>query len=305
MINYTHNNHLIYDIGGRSFGSRENSFESYTVKVGTVDLDRYNNTTYEEELQRVARLISTELGSTPVLMLSGGSDSELVARTFKNIKCPIRCVTIKMENEYNIEDVISAQKIANDLEINLEIVDFNIRDFYNSGEALDLGKKLQCSQIAYLMVYKVIEKLNQPAMMGGEIVLSRNVNQSSSFWCYSFLENDDASAIRFSQLTQIPLINEWFSYTPELLLKWLESRTIRKLIATSKSNYKLSSISSKSKVLLELCPSLEMQKKRHGFENLLGFNKEVKDKIASQMVQRLNTSLDGIEYTDVIKQLRG
>ena len=296
---------MVYDIGGRSFGYRENSFESYNVKVGTVDLDRYDSTTYDQELQRAARLISNELGTTPILMLSGGSDSELVARTFKNINHPVRCVTIKMENKYNIEDVVSAQRIANDLDIDLEIIDFDIKDFYNSGEAVELGKKLQCSQIAYLMVYKVIEKLNQPAMMGGEVVLSRSVDQSSSFWYYSFLENDDASAMRFSQSTQIPLINEWFSYTPELLLKWLESDTIRKLIATSKSNCKLSSISSKYKVLLELYPSLEMQHKRHGFENLLGFNKEVKDTIASQMTQRLNTSLDGIEYTDVIKQLRG
>jgi len=305
MTNYTHNNHLLYDIGGRSFGFRENPFESYNVKVGTVDLDRYKNTTYDEELQRIARLVLTDLGSTPILMLSGGSDSELVARTFKKIKRPIRCVTIRMENEYNIEDVISAQKIANDLDFDLEIIDFDVRNFYNSGEALELGKKLQCSQIAYLMVYTVIEKLNQPAMMGGEVVLSRNVNQNPSSWYYSFLENDDASAMRFSQLTQIPLINEWFSYTPESLLKWLESYTIKKLIATSDSNYKLSSVSSKYKVLLELCPDLKPQVKRHGFENLLGFNKEVKDKIASQMVQRLNTNLDGIEYTDVIKQLRG
>ena len=38
-MNFTHNNHLTYTIGGRLYGYREDVTEKYVVDIGSIDLD--------------------------------------------------------------------------------------------------------------------------------------------------------------------------------------------------------------------------------------------------------------------------
>ena len=68
-------------------------------------------------------------------------------------------------------------------------------------------------------------------------MLRRHVDVSGSQWYYCFRENEDASAIRFSLKYNIPLVNEWFSYTPEMMGYYLEHSNIQRLI-NNKHNYK-------------------------------------------------------------------
>jgi len=110
--------------------------------------------------------------------------------------------------------------------------------------------------------------------------------------------------MRFSNMYNVPLVNEWFSYTPELLLYWLEDTDINKLV-TTKFNYKLTSVSSKNDILKRLVPEIRVRKKTHGFENLLGFNFQAYRQLTSKQICRLESSLDGIEYFKTINLLRG
>ena len=135
-------------------------------------------------------------------------------------------------------------------------------------------------------------------------MLKRNTNTDPSTWHYCFRENEDASAMRFSNLYNIPLVNEYFSYTPELLLYYLEHADIKSLIS-NKYNYKLSSVSSKNAILKKLVPEIRVRKKTHGFEKLLAFNYEATRHMASTQISRLEDSLDGIEYNRIIKMLKG
>jgi hypothetical protein len=101
----------------------------------------------------------------------------------------------------------------------------------------------------------------------------------------------------------IPLVNEWFSYTPELMLYYLEHSGISELVST-KYNYKLTSFSSKNVILKNLLPEIKVRKKTHGFEKLLGFNLEAYRKLTNQQVCRLESSLDGIEFNETIRILK-
>jgi hypothetical protein len=133
--------------------------------------------------------------------------------------------------------------------------------------------------------------------------LTRYVNAKNSHWYYTFRENEDASAMRFSNHYNIPLVNEWFSYTPELLLYYLENPKIQELV-TDRFNYKLSSVSSKNKILRRLCPYIMPKKKTHGFESLIAFNHSAYKGIGKDQIKRLEFSLDGISIDDVLAQLR-
>jgi hypothetical protein len=304
-MHFTYNNHLKYFIGGREFGTRENSFEKFNVNLGSIDIDHYRNNNLSSELRRISDLVYQQLGKDIVLFLSGGTDSEIVARNFISIGFKPKCITIRLPG-YNEYDVNLAINIAKELDLDCTIVDIDIKDYFYSGKAQDLGDNIQCSQITYLMVYEQIKKMSSPAVMGGEVLLRRNIQVDPSCWNYVFRENEDASAMRFSLKYNIPLVNEWFSYTPEAMLYYLEDPSIISLVS-EKYNYKLSSFSIKNDILKRLLPDigLTVRKKTHGFEKLLGFNLEALRRIPEKQIQRLEASLDGINFETTLQMLRG
>jgi len=303
MINFTHNNHLVYSIGARAYGYRNNGMEKFNVSLGGVDKDYYRRSNYANELRRTADLVYKDLGKDLIVFLSGGTDSEIVLRNFLDIGIKPKCAVIKFKDDYNAPDVAEAIAIARELSVDLEILDFDVKEFFRSGEATELGESIQCSQITYITVYKNILRMGQPAIMGGEALLTRGVGNVSE-WYYTFRENEDGSAIRFSNIYNIPLVNEWFSYTPELLLYYLEDDEIQKLIS-EKYNYKLSSVSTKNAVLRRLYPNIRPKIKTHGFERLLAFNFETYRAIGRNQIKRLESSIDGIPLSRAITMLRG
>ena len=303
-MNFTHNNHLTYTTGDRLYGYREEPTEKFKVDIGAVDKDHYAKSSWLEEQYRTADLIYKDYGKDFVVMFSGGTDSEIVLHAFKKIGVKPRAVFIKFVGDYNLPDLELAIQITNSLDIKLDIIPFDIVNFYSNGKAHEFAGELQCSQMAYLSVYHHIAKLGLPAVMGGEMLMKRHVSASGSKWFYCFRENEDASAIRFSKKYSIPLVNEWFSYTPEMMGYYLERPRIQELI-TNKHNGKMTSVSSKNAILNHLFPGLVKKIKTTGFEQLLGFNGESYANLANTYVKRLESSLDGIYIDDVYKKLFG
>ena len=303
-MNFTHNNHLTYTTGGRPYGYREDVTDKFKVDIGSVDKDHYAKSSWLEEQSRTADLIYKDYGKDFVVMFSGGTDSEIVLHAFKKIGVNPRAVFIKFSGDYNLHDLELAIQITNQLDIKLEIIPFDIINFYRNGIAHDFAAELQCSQMAYLSVYYHIAKLGVPAIMGGEMLMKRQVKPSGSKWFYCFRENEDASAMRFSNKYHIPLVNEWFSYTPEMMGYYLERPRIQDMMA-DKHNGKMTSVSTKNTVLNYLHPNLVKKVKTTGFEKLLGFNGETYAHLANTYVKRLESSLDGIYIEDVYKKLFG
>lgn len=302
MTNYTLSNHLQYSVGGREFGYREQPWEQYKVTMGSVDPDIYRTSNWREELKRTADSVYKEFGKDLVVFLSGGTDSEIVVRNFLEIGVKPKCAIIKFDGNYNDYDVLEAQKIAVELDLDLEILDFDVIDFHMSGEAKEFGAAIQCPQVTYLTVYHNILKLGAPAVMGGELLLSKKIKQNPE-WYYTFRELEDASAMRFSELYNLPLVNEWFSYTPEMVLYYLEHPTIVDLV-NNKIEYKLSSVSSKNRILQGLYPDTRRKLKTHGFERLRAFNFESYHEIWRSFVKRTESTIDGIVIEDCLKMLR-
>jgi hypothetical protein len=303
-MNFTLNNHLRYTIGDRQFGIREYPYEKFKVSIGKIDTDYYKTSNWLQEQYRVAELISKEYGNDFVVMFSGGTDSEIVLRAFKHIGIIPRVVFIKFSNDYNVDDFIIAKRITDDLGLTLESIDFDVKEFYHSGQAYEFATDIQCRQMAYLTVYHHIRKMQLPAVMGGEMMLRRHTSPAAGKWYYCFRENEDASAMRFSLKFNVPLVNEWFSYTPEMMGYYLAHPKIQWLI-TDRFNYKTSSVSTKNEVLAELMPSILDKVKTHGYEKLMGFNGETYNTLYLSHTKRLESSLDGIFIDEVYTQLFG
>jgi hypothetical protein len=301
-MNFTLNNHLTYTIGGRQFGYRENVYEKFSVSVGSIDPDHYRTSNWIEEQYRTADIVSKEYGKDFVVMFSGGTDSEIVVRSFLEIGITPRICFVKFKGDYNINDLDEAQQVADELGLRLEVLEFDVLEFYNSGEAFEFAAGLQCRQMAYLTVYYNILKLQVPAVMGGEMMMRKNVLPGRSEWYYCFRENEDASAMRFSYKYNIPLVNEWFSYTPEMIAYYLEIPAIQDLV-NDKNIYKLASVSTKNRTLYKLFPACTRKRKTHGYEQLLGFNGETYHELYRSHIKRLEPSLDGVTINDLKTQL--
>lgn len=302
MFNFTHKNHLKYSIGGREYGYRENGTEKYSVDIGSIDFDHYKKNNYQKELARIADLVLADLGKDLVLFLSGGTDSEIVLRSFLDIGFRPRCCTVKFKDGYNYQDVLESIEVAKELGVSLDIIDFDVKDFYYSGQAEEFAREIQCTQITYLLIYHHVHKLSLPSVMGGELLLTRSISNDSNYWYYTFRENEDASAMRFSNRYKIPLVNEYFSYTPEIMLYFLESNSGVQNLLNDK--YKLTSVSSKNDILRNLYPGIRRKIKTHGFEKLLAFNYECYKDILKDEYRRLESSLDGIPLDEVMKKLK-
>lgn len=303
-MNFTYKNHLKYYIDNKLYGFRENGHEKFSVSIGSVDREYFQKSSFQNELRRTADYVYSDYGKDFALFLSGGTDSEIVARNFLSIGVKPSCFVIRLIGGYNESDVCEAIDLAKNLGLKIQVLDFDVLEYFNSGAANEFGAKIQCTQITYLMVYQNILKLGMPSVMGGELLLKRNVSSDPSSWYYCFRENEDASAIRFSNTYNIPLVNEWFSYTPELMLFYLQHSDVINLVKT-RLNYKLSSVSSKNTFLKTLLPEIRVRKKTHGFEELLGFNFEVYRHLTSNQILRLTDCIDGIEYENAKKILIG
>jgi len=303
-MNFTYNNHLKYTINDKLYGYREEPYDQFKVTVGEIDTEYYATSNWLQEQYRTADLVSKEFGKDLSVMFSGGTDSEIVLRSFLNIGVTPNIYFIKFTNDANIGDYYEVQRVCKELNVKFNTIEFDVIDFYKSGAAHEFAKELQCSQLAYLSVYYNVLKLQTPSVMGGEMFLRRHVNVTGSRWYYCIRENEDCSAMRFSLKYNIPLVNEWFSYTPEMVLYYLENSDIQSLI-TDRYNYKLSSVSSKNKILEKIFPNVPWKIKTNGYEKMLGFNFESYKVLEKEYTNRLVVNLDGIYIEDVLKQLHG
>ena len=82
-MNFTLNNHVKYYIGDRLYGYRQTPYEKYVVETGKIDKEYYKKSNYIQELYRTADLVTQDLGKSPNVMFSGGTDSEMVLRSLK------------------------------------------------------------------------------------------------------------------------------------------------------------------------------------------------------------------------------
>lgn len=304
-MEFTLNNHLKYFINEELFGIRKNPLDRYTVEVGKIDEDHYKKSSLYLELLRTADLVHNQLGNDFEIYFSGGTDCEIVIKSFLAIGIKPKLLTIRYTDNSNSFEVVQAQRIAIDLGLKLEIIDFDVREFYFSGESAILSQQIYCPQLLFCVLFEVVKRRQTAAVMGGNVPLTKKIGNFDPYWYYTYVEYEESCSIRFSQRFNIPTIYEFFSYTPEAMLFWLESEGIKKLV--NDDNFKLKAESSKNKILVDDLPqfNIELRIKTHGWEKTTAFNHEASRHLSSKLIPRLTDCLDGIEYTEVIKKLRG
>ena len=311
--NTTYNDHIKFYTDDILYGNSKDPNRKYRVEFGSIDKDYYRTSNYCEELKRVADLQYNIFGKELIVFLSGGLDSEIALRSYLKIGIKPRCVIIRFVNALNPgrienqDEVEAAIKTANTLLVDYELYDFDVLDFYLSGEAAELAVRYTCSEFPILVYYKIcINFASYPCIFCCEVLLEKrkDINLNPE-WYVRFQETLESATYRVYQDTGIPIVMEWYYYTPELLLYFLESPYIQKLVNT-KSQY-VASTRVKNEILRKLVPDVadSTKAKTYGYENLTNMVVEANWQFKYLMPYRVDSVDHGTSYDDVIRMLKG
>lgn len=309
-LNLTDNEHLYWghefaDLRHpESFSRRRQSEDRFYFGLGQL---RRPPLPFAAELRRaLGRLVDTH-GTKLNLFYSGGSDSEVILRELVALGVTPRVHVIKFEDALNAHETVHADELCMSLGITPYVWKHNIRNAIDCGIYYEWGTKWQCTQMAYLTVLYYAARLQRPVIMGGEVYLQKHQSSdlgvhTPSSWNYVYREDEDGVTYRYSNETGHKIINEVFTYTPELLYSYLAHPMVAE-VAQDKVPGKITLLSIKRKVYeQELGYKLRATTKFHGFERLNWTNIACRRHIEYDL-PNMKTVL--WEYTKLMAHLQG
>jgi hypothetical protein len=256
---------LKWKTNGVDYALRKNKNDTVTFTF-----DRITRTlgSYKQELYNNARAIRDYYSGTFDVLYSGGIDSEVILRVFKELNIKHNTIVVKYKNDYNVREIEYAIASLTSLNIPYKIIDFDLKRFYEN-EAYDLCIKSSCLRVGRVNHLKFCLDFcdNIPVMGEGDIYWYRNGGiDYSNPPNWKFLMSE-ASHNCGMYLTNIGRENvcDFYEFTPYLIKAYNQQPLMQQLL-TDKIPGKLSNWSSKWLMHRELWPDLLQRPKLTGLE---------------------------------------
>jgi hypothetical protein len=214
-LTYSHNNHAV---------NRVNSEGKYEVLYGRAES---STNTFREEVERAARLIGmkAEEEKLPVYVyMSGGQDSEVMARGFLAAGVQFTAIILQYEEDRNIHDIRHALDFCAERGIKVRLLGFNLHRFLMA-QYSELAAKYHCPDVSILTHTWCIENLEPhfPVIGGGDLeFIRRRTNHAA--WNYDLVrveKTQSLAPIAALKVRRRSGATRFFSYTPELMHAYL------------------------------------------------------------------------------------
>jgi hypothetical protein len=200
--------------------------------IGNNITEKIQPESYYKELYNNASKMKDEHPGTWDMLFSGGIDSEVVVRVFKDLGIKHNTVIFRYENNYNIRDVSSAEEICKSLNIPYTIIDFELQKFYEN-EAYDLFKKTLVPLNFRLPHIKFMDYIdNIPVMGEAEPYWKRDYGidySKPSTWRFVMGE-EGHSCSNYLQNLGRENICDWYEYTPNVIMAFNDLPEIKALL---------------------------------------------------------------------------
>lgn len=229
---YTAHNYLVYGYNNQPFTRRQWLYDQFFVKINSPWYDRPNPVDpldFKVSCIIAASLIGARSDKEIVVCLSGGIDSEMVARFFLKAEINFSAAILVMNDGLNIHDIQYAYDFCDANNIQYEEFHVDVNQFFEKEKTF-----IKESQAYYAiqvlqnwLISEVARKGKFPVMGGGDLSLIRSVPADFSHlryeyngdilddWYVYFSEDAGFSASRFMQSYNIHGVNNFFSYWPE------------------------------------------------------------------------------------------
>ncbi len=311
MFEYTHKNH--FQFGYYNNDSHQwmpprcaDAEHEFAVRFGVC---KYYATNFRAECENAATLISQSADDFLNIMFSGGSESEVVVRTFLNLKIPFKVSIMKFKNDLNIHDISFAVVFCEQHGIKYDIFELDIKNFLDD-EMFEYAERTQCPSPQLPATMWLADQIDGLPIMGsGEPYIAKVVPDDyvpgvspyePSEWRFTEKEMIQAWYRHFI-IQGRDAIPGFFQYTPELMHSFLCHSTIVNLTHDRQVG-KLSSVSSKSEMYRWWFPDMIPRPKFTGFERITEWDEVARENL-SEKFGRFNRVVS-TEYNDFMHRLQ-
>lgn len=292
------NNWMTYSFDdGPIFGPKLS--KSSTFKIHFAKNLKVKDLHYFDALKYNAEMVAENFRGPFDVLLSGGIDSEIVVRLNHRLGIKQNVYTFRLENNYNIRDVESAQTICDSLGIKLNIIDWNLKRWVEN-DAYDVYQKTHSPIIERMVRFDWFKYFDNIIVMGeGEPYWRRELEgnyEQKSQWHLYWVEDYFMSSI-YANLTGQTVIGEWYNYTPEVVKSFHKLPIVKKLL-NDEIPGKISCWSTRTEIHKDLFPEIKHKIKLVGYEGETGnpFSKpEFLTKFQEEIIR--DTSNHGYKFT--------
>jgi len=289
---YTIDNHFTFGYNGVPFAEKKNyetdkffcTYSRCSREPGSFKQECIN-TANEVSLQ------AEQLDRIPYLFLSGGLDSEVVAKAFLDAGVDFKVISFRFKNNFSSHEIHYIDKFIK--KHNLEHSYYDIDpDWLLTSEAEDYLYQSQCSQSEMLPHMKLIKHVwdnlkGFPVFGNGDLYVSKEINKewllkdrSLPKYEWLYIEYEYIVAwFRFAIEHKILGAIGFFQQNPYIVLAMIREPRMQDCF-DDRLMYKLSCRSSKPSVYKKYWPDLLGRMKYHGGEQISGICIELNRKLS-------------------------
>lgn len=294
MYNYTHKQHFKFGYNNEWFNHRNDEHDRWHVDYGTIEREPLD---FKAESYRVAQLIENEsmrLGLPIDLMYSGGTESEMMVRSFVEQGIPAHVHIMRFKDGLNQHDIQDAEAYCEDHGIKPIYHDLDLLHFWRE-DCWEYAERTKCISPQLLSTMWLMDQLDGLPVMGSaecyisyedlnkyqyydptvRQVMRKRIDEYPVKPWYMHEREKIAAWYRHPMSQDRPAVPGYFQYTPEIMLAFLEDPFTQEL-ADCKHRGKLSNSSTKLQVYEKYFPNLRQRKKTTGFEKVMKYDAVVR-----------------------------
>jgi hypothetical protein len=269
----SHQNHFKFGYNGRWFEERQSPQDTWCVDYGRSARPACD---WRSECIETARLIRDDTSLDLWVLFSGGIDSEVVLQSFIFAGIPVRAAITRFRNDLNRQDTRFAVKFCETHRVPYKLLDIDITQFFESGDAFSYAERTRCVQPQLLHTMWAMDQVDgYPILGSAECYLVKRRAQAGAkldatedpdVW-EMFEKERIASWYRHLMVRNREGCAGFFQYNPENMLSFLTDPIMEDLcsnrLPSEKDTMGLKGTIYRKHFLLEPRP------KYHGFENVL------------------------------------
>jgi hypothetical protein len=256
----------------------------YNAKIARVG-------TFKEEMLSAARsTLDHYSGLRPCIFFSGGTESELVLRAYLDVGAAPIVNIFRFEDHINEYDVAYAIVICNQLGVDYNIIDFNLKRFFEN-DAEQISEIAQVDRPRGLPQLKFLDYTEGFAVLGiGDPRWSRSIKDNTP-WVLLDQEHDTGWD-KYILYRGEPAIAQWFKWTPGLVLSYTELQWFKDLIIKNCWTGREGVTSTKLIGYREAYPDMLQRIKKTGMEPI--------DELIDEFERFLEKKYSGLPFRQVV-----